>query len=127
MAREAAYKIYLYPCDEQETTLVKLLQARHQLAQLCGFPSYPHRSLRGSLAEKPEMVMEFLDSLTAELKPRAARDYNTMRDLKKRTNYTSKVKNIFFRCLKCKKKIIIFSRNWLCGTRLISLDWPVGR
>nr|CAG4636845.1 EOG090X02LQ [Ceriodaphnia reticulata] len=90
VAREAAYKIYLYPSEEQEATLVKLLQARHQLAELCGFPSYPHRSLRGSLAENPEMVMDFLDTLTTELKPRAARDYNTMRDLKKETNYTSK-------------------------------------
>lgn len=43
IAREAAYKIYLFPCEEQENTLVKLLNARHQLAQLCGFPSYAHR------------------------------------------------------------------------------------
>jgi intermediate peptidase len=43
IAREAAYKIYLNPSEEQETTLEKLLRARHHLAQLCGFPSYPHR------------------------------------------------------------------------------------
>ena len=43
VAREAAYKIFLYPCEEQEENLVRLLQARHQLAQLCGFPSYAHR------------------------------------------------------------------------------------
>ena len=43
VAREAAYKIYLYPSEEQEEALVRLLQARHQLAQLCGFPSYAHR------------------------------------------------------------------------------------
>ena len=52
------------------------------------------RTLRGSLAENPEMVMDFLGSLTTELNPRAARDYNTMRDLKKMTNYTSKVINL---------------------------------
>lgn len=45
IAREAAYKIYLYPSEDQETTLDKLLRARHQLARLCGFPSYPHRCL----------------------------------------------------------------------------------
>lgn len=90
IAREAAYKIYLYPSEEQETTLDKLLRARHQLARLCGFSSYPHRALKGSLAETPEMVLGFLDSLSAELKPRAARDYNTMRDLKKKTNYNNK-------------------------------------
>lgn len=81
-AREAAYKIYLYPSEEQEETLVKLLQARYQLANLCGFSTYAHRALRGSLAETPEMVVDFLDSLSVELKPRAARDYKTMRDLK---------------------------------------------
>jgi len=43
IAREAAYKIYLFPSEEQETTLVKLVQARNKLAQLCGFPSYAHR------------------------------------------------------------------------------------
>nr|CAG4641529.1 EOG090X02LQ [Eurycercus lamellatus] len=90
VAREAAYKIYLYPSEEQENTLVKMLEARHQLARLCGFPSYAHRTLRGSLAENPEMVVKFLDSLSTELKPRAARDYNTMREMKRRTNYTSK-------------------------------------
>lgn len=43
VAREAAYKIYLYPSEEQETVLVKLLKARHELAQLCGFPTYAHK------------------------------------------------------------------------------------
>ena len=43
-AREAAYKIYLHPAEEQEQTLVHLLQARHRLAQLCGYPTYAHRS-----------------------------------------------------------------------------------
>ena len=37
------------------------------------------------------MVVDFLDSLTVELKHRAARDYNTMRDMKKHTNPSSKV------------------------------------
>lgn len=90
IAREAAYKIYLYPSDEQETTLIKLLQSRNKLAQLCGFPTYADRALRGSLAESPEMVTNFLDSLTSELKPRAARDYNTMRKMKKNMHQSSK-------------------------------------
>lgn len=49
------------------------------------------RALRGSLAESPETVVDFLNALTNELKPRAARDFNTMRNMKKRTNYVHKV------------------------------------
>ena len=47
--------------------------------------------LGGSLARAPEMVNDFMDSLTAELKPRAARDYNTMRKMKKTIHRSSKV------------------------------------
>ena len=43
VAREAAYKIYLYPSEDQEMLLVKLLKSRNQLAKLCGFSSYSHR------------------------------------------------------------------------------------
>ena len=90
-AREAAYKIYLFPCIDQEETLVNLLAARRSLAQLCGFPSYAHRALQGSLAADPETVLELLDGLTDQLRPRAAADYNTMRDMKKRQSRHSQV------------------------------------
>lgn len=41
--REAAYKLFLYPDKQQDYLLVKLLNCRHQLAQICGFPTYVHR------------------------------------------------------------------------------------
>nr|CAG4640697.1 EOG090X02LQ [Eulimnadia texana] len=90
LVREAAYKIFLYPSDEQESTLCSLLQSRTRLAQLCGFDSFAHRTLRGTMAETPELVKNFLDKLNSELKSPAARDYNTMRDMKKKTSYSSR-------------------------------------
>ena len=41
--REAAYRVYLHPDPRQETLLSALLQTRHALAELCGFPSFAHR------------------------------------------------------------------------------------
>lgn len=43
MAREAAYRIYLHPEAKQDELLVNLLTSRHQLAEVCGFPTYAHR------------------------------------------------------------------------------------
>lgn len=54
IAREAAYKIYLYPSEEQEATLVKLLQSRNQLAQLCGFSTYAHRCFKRIFSKAPK-------------------------------------------------------------------------
>jgi len=42
-AREAAYRLYLYPDVKQDELLVNLLTARNELAEVCGFPSFAHR------------------------------------------------------------------------------------
>lgn len=43
ITREAAYKIYLFPDPHQEDMLTEMLNGRHEMATLCGFPSYAHR------------------------------------------------------------------------------------
>lgn len=43
VARQAAYKIYLYPDDHQNCLLTEMLQARYQLATTCDFPTFAHR------------------------------------------------------------------------------------
>ncbi|KAL3186797.1 hypothetical protein MRX96_026944 [Rhipicephalus microplus] len=82
LVREAAYRAYLYPDEHQSQLLDELLGARHRLAQLCGFPSFAHRVLRGSIAGSPDVVEQFLDILSSELKPRADNDYKEMLDMK---------------------------------------------
>lgn len=82
MAREAAYRLYLYPDSHQEELLSNLIQARHDLATICGFPTYAHRALKASTVETPDMVSEFLDILSQELRPRAQKDFDIMQDMK---------------------------------------------
>lgn len=80
--REAAYRIFMYPDERQEGRLLDLLTCREQLARLCGFPTFAHRVLRGSLAGSPEVVTRFLDALSSGVKPYARGDLNQMRAMK---------------------------------------------
>ncbi|MCL4132360.1 UNVERIFIED_CONTAM: hypothetical protein GTU68_064770 [Idotea baltica] len=82
MTREAAYKIFLHPEQRQEWRLSQLLQARHQMASLCGFPSFAHRAMSGSLAETPELVGQFLTRLSEDLKMEAQNEFDEMNQLK---------------------------------------------
>lgn len=84
--REAAYKIFLYPEKQQQELLHELLSSRQNLAKLCGFPSYAHRAVRGSLAGTPEFVHEFLKLLSEKIRPKAEEDYKNMLKLKQEYN-----------------------------------------
>lgn len=82
LAREAAYRIFLYPDRHQENLLEELIKSRHELAKLCGFPTYAHRALKASTAETPSMVTEFLNILSEQLRDRANNDFKTMTEMK---------------------------------------------
>lgn len=43
VARETAYRLFLYPDEHQEYLLSELIKSRQELAQICGFPTYAHR------------------------------------------------------------------------------------
>lgn len=43
-AREAAYRLYLAPDARQDGLLTAALDARHELASVCGFQCYADRS-----------------------------------------------------------------------------------
>ncbi|OQR78552.1 mitochondrial intermediate peptidase-like [Tropilaelaps mercedesae] len=83
VVREAAYRIYFRPDEHQLHLLDELLESRHRLARLCGFDTYAHRVLKGSIAGTPENVKKFLSYLSTELKPRSQRDYQEMLGMKK--------------------------------------------
>ncbi|OXU28113.1 hypothetical protein TSAR_015381 [Trichomalopsis sarcophagae] len=82
LVREAGYKIFLYPEPNQEKLLQDLLNSRHDLAQICGFPTYAHRAVRGSTVEKPEVVYSFLNLMSNELQHRAANDFKLLQKIK---------------------------------------------
>ena len=84
VVREAAYKIFLHENKNQSEVLDKLLNARYQLAQLVGFQTYGHRALRGTMAETPENVSDFLNMLAEEIMPKADKDYKQIGELKKK-------------------------------------------
>ncbi|KAM6932902.1 mitochondrial intermediate peptidase-like [Xenentodon cancila] len=86
LLREIAYRIYLYPNADLMQCLEELLKCRYKLAKLVGYDSYGHRALKGTMAKTPEMVMNFLQLLTDKLSDRTAKDFQMMRDMKKKLN-----------------------------------------
>lgn len=83
-AREAAYRLFLYPGAHQEEFLSDLLKCRHALAKTCGFKTYAHRALKASTVETPQMVKRFIDVLTNELWARAEADFEQMQQMKRK-------------------------------------------
>ncbi|XP_071949690.1 mitochondrial intermediate peptidase-like [Antedon mediterranea] len=86
LVRETAYKVYLYPNQTQISCLDKLLESRHRLANLVGFPTFAHRALRGTMAQNPKNVMEFLKHLAARLHPMAKEEIQPLNNVKKANN-----------------------------------------
>lgn len=82
LVRETAYKLYLKPDETQDDILTNLLRCRLRLAQLCGFESYAHRAVKGSIAGAPEVVDEFLNILNEGVREYANQDYSQMLALK---------------------------------------------
>lgn len=83
IAREMAYKIFLHPESSQEKLLTRMLQARYELATICGFPTYAHRALRGSVINDPQKVMTFLHNLSSDIWEKANADFDCMNGMKK--------------------------------------------
>lgn len=82
-AREAAYKLYLTPDRSQDELLTTTLDARHQMASLCGFGSYADRAIKASTMETASNVRQFLDILSDNLYDRARLDFDAMLKMKK--------------------------------------------
>lgn len=56
----------------------KIATLRHEMAQLLGFPSFSHYRLQERMAQNPETVYAFLDTLTAYTQPAYRREYNEL-------------------------------------------------
>ncbi|XP_026739232.1 mitochondrial intermediate peptidase [Trichoplusia ni] len=82
-AREAAYKLYLAPDQHQDNLLTTTLDARHQMASICGFQCYADRAIKASTMETSSNVRQFLDILSDNLHDRAKMDFDAMLKMKK--------------------------------------------
>ena len=86
LVREAAYRIYLHPDEEQTRLLESLLAARSELARLTGFTTFSTRSLRGTMAETPQLAVRFLESLADSVREKAAAEVKLLADVKSRNS-----------------------------------------
>ncbi|RZB40417.1 mitochondrial intermediate peptidase, partial [Asbolus verrucosus] len=86
LVREMAYKIFLYPDQNQEYLLNELLNSRNELAKVCGFGTYSERALRGSILNEPRNVMELLEVVSEDIKAKAQFDFFDMSMIKQSEN-----------------------------------------
>lgn len=82
--RETAYKLHLKYDESQDEILTQLLKYRLELAQMCGFPSYAHRAIKGGIAGSPEVVNDFLGILSDRIRSMADHDYAQLLSMKKK-------------------------------------------
>lgn len=68
-----AFNSRAYPANE--AVLARLLQQRHELAQLLGYPSYAHLIIEDKMMGTPEKAAEFIEGMKTVADPGATRDY----------------------------------------------------
>ncbi|XP_071051921.1 mitochondrial intermediate peptidase [Onthophagus taurus] len=81
--REFAYRIFLQPEMHQETILKELFMSRFELADICGFETYANKALNGGMIDSPQLVMEFLNNLSENIREKAGKDFEYISKLKK--------------------------------------------
>ena len=84
--RELMYRAYVTRASEfgkadwdNSALIGKILQLRHEAAQLLGYSNYAEVSLATKMAETPAQVLEFLNELGLRAKPYAQRDFDEVR------------------------------------------------
>ncbi|KAL0901186.1 hypothetical protein ABMA27_006493 [Loxostege sticticalis] len=82
-AREAAYRLYLAPDSHQDQLLTTTLDARLEMASICGFQCYADRAINASTMETTSNVRQFLDILSDNLHDRARMDFDAMLNMKR--------------------------------------------
>lgn len=73
--------------DNQEI-VKKIVQLRHERAQILGYDSHAHYVLEERMAESPEKVMSFLHDLVQKAKPAAQRQFEEL------TAFANKIENV---------------------------------
>jgi len=81
--REQGLKAYMSPCKKQLELLENLLYCRDLLSSTLGFPSYSHRSLRGTMGSDPDNVVSFLDRTLCMLEMPLQQDLDVIRKYRK--------------------------------------------
>ena len=69
---------------ENLEVLEQLRRARHELANLLGFPSYADRFLNDKMAQTPQAVSIFLEQMSQRVRKGAQQEYATLLDAKRK-------------------------------------------
>lgn len=74
-----------------ENTIIKLVQLRHEKAQLLGYKTFADFILEERMAESSSRVVDFLQDLLSKAKPAAERELNELTIFANKTNGISKL------------------------------------
>jgi intermediate peptidase len=79
--RENGYRLYYARDKHKMNVFEELLLSRMTIAQITGYPSFAHRQLKMSMAESPEVVVNFLRALSEKILPLAKEDVLKMKHI----------------------------------------------
>ena len=80
--RALSYQVYHAITSTQQRLLQDTLSLRHELATLVGYPSFAHKVLKTCMAESPDVVRDFLESLSEKILPLAREEAQEMIKIK---------------------------------------------
>ena len=69
--------------NDNQASILEIVNLRHQRAQLLGYPSHAHFVLEERMAKTPEKVLEFLAELLEKAKPAAQSEFKKLEDFAK--------------------------------------------
>jgi len=69
--------------NDNQASILEIINLRHQRAQLLGYPSHAHFVLEERMAKTPEKVLEFLTELLEKAKPAAQSEFKKLEDFAK--------------------------------------------
>ena len=69
--------------NDNQASILEIVNLRHQRAQLLGYPSHAHFILEERMAKTPEKVLEFLHELLEKAKPAAQSEFKKLEDFAK--------------------------------------------
>jgi peptidyl-dipeptidase Dcp len=72
--------------NDNQASILEIVNLRHQRAQLLGYPSHAHFVLEERMAKTPEKVLEFLTELLEKAKPAAQSEFKKLEDFAKELN-----------------------------------------
>ena len=96
---------------DNSPVILKMVNLKHERANLLGYKTHAHYALEERMAEKPETVFEFLEKLKKAYKPAALKDLAMLRQFAKDLHGIDDIKpwDVAYYSEKLKEKLFHFS------------------